>query len=221
MALSKLLNLLLVALSCTPLTAARHRMEPYTSPARSGPESSSCSRAESVISSANLTGVYNIPGLILENGGLRISNDASDQWVLTQTVTDDRRALAIEEGFLTVPSDQTPETLPYCACAEVFIVPDAVARTRQTVDASCNQVFREECVRDLKDLYLTEAIAASNAAETGQNRCSSVFDAVERRGYPQSCRDSTESVFDRAALETSESSPYVTLFRSSPSHGWK
>ncbi|KAJ9639552.1 hypothetical protein H2199_006587 [Coniosporium tulheliwenetii] len=146
------------------------------------------------IAEANASGVYELPGLLLDSNGLTsFSNNSSQAWRLTQTVT--RRPsdlLTLGNSYFTVSSESN-SSLQYVACARWFSVPDDVASASQADDGSCSAIVGADCVRDLKDQYLREATALANQEYAANYICGDFFASIGSQQRPASCQNFFES----------------------------
>lgn len=155
------------------------------------------------ITTANATGIYELPGLLFGRDGLNVSTDPSQIWHLTQTIA--RRPsdlVTYGNSYLTIPSDQLPLSnsslkAQYSACVRFFSVPDDLARTSQSQadDGSCSYILGADCVKDLKDLHLRQATAWANEEHTEAEFCTGYFDTIKVADYPSSCRNSSKEIF--------------------------
>lgn len=148
---------------------------------------------DSSVAAANATGVYELPSLLLDSNGIILSNDSSQAWHLTQTVTRYSSDLVtIGSSYLTSPSSMN-SSLQYVACARWFSVPDNIASASQD-DGSCSSIISADCIRDLKNQYLTEAAALEDQDRAANTACGKVFASVAELDYPASCRNPTWSI---------------------------
>ncbi|KAJ9666960.1 hypothetical protein H2201_002793 [Coniosporium apollinis] len=167
------------------------------------------------IAEANASGVYELPGLLLDSNGLTsFSNNSSQAWRLTQTVT--RRPsdlLTLGNSYFTVSSESN-SSLQYVACAWWFSVPDDVASASQADDGSCSAIVGADCVRDLKDQYLREATALANQEYAANYICGDFFASIGSQQRPASCQNFFESVFQGSqGLMTVSTGPNDTSTR--------
>ncbi|KAI9781797.1 MAG: hypothetical protein M1816_002187 [Peltula sp. TS41687] len=147
------------------------------------------------IDTANATGVYEFPGVLVQNRSkLTSSNDPSQRWTLTQTVTRDasNKNITVGNSYLTIPSSSnSSDREQYVTCGRIFSIPDDVASARQADDGSCSTVFGADCVRDLKDLHQRQATAWAAQAHPFNTFCAGFWDTVKTSDYPASCRSSS------------------------------